>query len=163
MKKEYILAFVNAIKEIIEMTVYEEPRINKPYALADRYIVADEVAVTIGITGGVSGQVVLSMTKDCAKGIAEKMIEEPLLDFSSDARSAISELSNMISGKATIELARVGVSSDISTPSLIMAKGMQVSCSKNSFVIVIPIELSAGEIVMNLALKESPDMSPAVA
>lgn len=153
MKKAHLVSFINAIGNVVFSVINEKPELGKPYQITDNHVIADEVAVMIGVTGEIVGQMIVTLSTDAAKKLASRMLEEELPDFNADGKSAISELSNMISANATIELANIGVSSDITTPTFIMAKGMKVTCPPNSTVIAIPFKLSTGEVVMSLALR----------
>ena len=61
----------------------------------------DIIAVIIGITGEMHGQVILSLKEDVACNIASHMLKGlPVPVFNDMAKSAVSELANMILGNA---------------------------------------------------------------
>ena len=82
------------------------------------------VAVRVNFVKGLTGSVVYNMQEDTAKFIASTMMMGmPVNEFDELARSAISELSNMLTANATTNLTKLGFIADISTPNLMINKG----------------------------------------
>jgi chemotaxis protein CheX len=105
----------------------------KPY-LKDAKYEGDLVAVIIGVTGDIKGQVILSLNIDTACNIASKMMMGiPVEELNDMARSAISELSNMILGNAATSLSQKGFTVDITPPSICLGRNMNITVnhSKN--------------------------------
>lgn len=92
--------------------------------LNSSHITNSGVAVRVNFVKGLTGSVVYNMQEDAAKFIASTMMMGmPVNEFDELARSAISELSNMLTANATTNLTRLGFIADISTPNLMIDKG----------------------------------------
>ena len=114
------------------------------------------MAIIVGITGRLAGQVVLSFNKATASRIAGQMTKKPVSrDITTHQRSALSELANMIAGHATIELSEAGFLCDITPPSLLVGTNIRVAVKEQIKTVVIPLKLSHGNIFVNLSLMES--------
>lgn len=156
MKVEFLNPFLKSIVDILSSTISETPvkgkiflREKYPYKTAD-------VAIIVGITGKVSGQVVISLTLPCAKGIAATMLmEESIPELDEYAQSALAEMANMITANATIGLSEAGYTCDITPPSVITGQKLEVSCQEHIKTIVIPMELSFGSMEVNLSMTET--------
>lgn len=156
MKVEHLNPFLQAIAYVMEKVLGEKPARGQVY-LQDRYVYkTDDVAIIVGITGALSGQVVLSFNKSTAARIAGQMTKKPATrDINIHQRSALSELSNMIAGHATVELSAAGFLCDITPPSLLVGTNIRVAVKEQIKTVVIPLKLSHGEVFINLSLMES--------
>lgn len=156
MKAEFLNPFVKSIIQIIENTVSETPEKGQVY-LRDKYPYGSaDVAIIVGITGVLSGQVILSLPLDCAKGIAARMLmEESIPELDEYAQSALGEMANMITANATIGLADAGFTCDITPPSVITGRNIEISCQEGIKTIVIPLKLSMGAVEVNLGIIET--------
>jgi len=77
------------------------------------------IVCIIGIIGDLKGNAIFAMHEDCAKKIASDMMGGMEIDeFDETAQSAIAELGNMLAANACTELSVVGMSVDVSTPTL---------------------------------------------
>jgi len=154
MKVEYINPFIKASKEVFKMTMNLELEIGRPYVKKTPFALKDVVLV-VGITGEVKGQVIINFEMDIAKKIASKMMmgmEVNELDEMS--KSAISELGNMIMGNTATLIANKGISIDITPPTLMIGKEINLSFS-NSQTIGLPLHSEIGDIIYDISLKEN--------
>jgi chemotaxis protein CheX len=76
-------------------------------------------------------------------------------EFDNLAQSGIAELGNVISGRATVNLSKTGFASNISPPTLIQGKGVTIS-TLDFPRIVVPLTSEVGQVVVHLAIRESP-------
>lgn len=154
MKVEYINPFIKASKEVFKVTMNLELEIGRPYVKKTPFALKDVVLV-VGITGEVKGQVIINFEMDIAKKIASKMMmgmEVNELDEMS--KSAISELGNMIMGNTATLIANKGISIDITPPTLMIGKEINLSFS-NSQTIGLPLHSEIGDIIYDISLKEN--------
>ena len=80
----------------------------------------DPMLIMLGITGELSGQACFVMSIEIAKKIASKMMMGMTVEeFDDMARSAISELGNMVMGNAATILSNNNVLIDITPPTII--------------------------------------------
>lgn len=133
---EYINPFIGAAQKILRDVCQLETKLQKPY-LRDAVFEGDVLAIIIGLTGNIKGQVILSLSIDSACDIASKMMMGMPVDELNDmARSAISELSNMILGNAATALSQKGLVVDITPPSVCLGKDMNISVNHSSNICV---------------------------
>ena len=129
-------------------TVLEESAESSP-------IKVEDFTIIIGIAGKITGQLIFGFKEDVVKKIAEKMIEQEVDNLDELAISAVSELTNVLSGNATINLVEAGSKKlGMSPPSIVMGKSMRISTKINPITrYKVKVE-SFGEITLHIALKE---------
>jgi chemotaxis protein CheX len=153
MKVEYINPFVKASKEVFKMTMNLDLQIGKPYVKKTPFSLKDVVLV-VGITGEIKGQVIISLDIDVAKQIASKMMMGmEVSEFNEMAKSAISELGNMIMGNSATLIANNGITIDITPPTIMVGKSINLSFN-DSVTIGLPLHSDIGDIIFDISLKE---------
>jgi chemotaxis protein CheX len=152
MKVEYINPFITATFEILK-TVAEFNPVKGKLSLKNEPVPSYGVSVLVGVVGEVKGQVIYSLSEETAKGISSKMMMGmPVEEFDEMAKSAISELANMITGNASTQLSGQGLVVDISPPTLVT--GTDVHITTNTMqTIVVPVETGEGIFEINVALE----------
>ena len=155
MNVEYINPFISASTTILKQMASIDAKIGKPYMKESPYTGGD-VAIFLGLTGQIKGQVIFSLKSETALQIASGMMggmELTVLDEIS--KSAISEMTNMILGNAATLLSNKGIMIDITPPSLLIGNSLQISMQKMK-TICIPLELSAGSVLeIDVAITEN--------
>ena len=82
-----------------------------------------DITSVIGIIGDIRGNIAYSFSNDTAKKIVSAMMMGmPFDDMDSLGRSAIGELSNMITGSATGIMSNMEIATDITPPSIIFGE-----------------------------------------
>lgn len=149
MKVPYINPFLEAATYIIgqfqlSCTVGNSSLRETPFS-------GKEILTVVGMTGEIRGQVYLGIPMTSALKIVSMMMGGVGVSaFDSMAQSAITELSNMICGNAATRFSKEGIFLDITPPTLIIGKGMEVSAVKMR-VLSIPIHIEGIEsLEMNL-------------
>ncbi len=71
----------------------------KPYLKPPTYE-GDVLAVIVGVTGILTGQVIMTMDRETARNVASHMMNVPVPELNDMAISAVGELANMILGNA---------------------------------------------------------------
>ena len=91
------------------------------------------------------------MTEETAKKIASTMMMGmPVPEMDEMAQSAISELTNMVTGNAATNFEKDGLKVDISPPTLIVGSDFKAKVSSSKFIVVemivdsLTIELNIG-------------------
>lgn len=112
-----------------------------------------DTTVVIGVTGPIQGQIVFSMDSSFAFAVAKAMLPGKLpIDQKRFTNSAVSEIANMISGKASIELAGEDKMIHITPPAVFNGVGLSVD-----FLSIPTISLSfiseVGVLEVNIALR----------
>ncbi len=161
MDVRYINPFVIAIRRVFETMVHTPVTIGKPSLLDGQKSVAD-VSGIIGLSGDVSGSVVLSFPSEVACKAASAFAGTTITQDSPDFADAIGELANMVAGNAKTQFEGKNVS--ISLPSVIVGKEHIVSQSRINPRILIPCETPLGPVYVDISLKvEKPAAKPALA
>jgi chemotaxis protein CheX len=113
---------------------------------------AGEVTAVVGVTGALSGAVMYRMSEQTALAIVGRMMGQQFTELDALARSGVGELGNVITGRAGVLLEKGGISADVAPPMLIVGRGGQLS-SLEIPRLVVPLETSAGDIDLQIALR----------
>lgn len=111
------------------------------------------VAISVGVTGDVKGNVIYIISEDASKGIASQMMMGMPIDELDDmSKSALSELSNMLTANASINYSNEGINTDISTPVLVTGKEMNIKVNTEQ-IICITMNANGMPIDINISLE----------
>jgi len=112
-------------------------------------LLSSGVIIIVGIVGAIKGNIVYSIDIEDAKKIASTMMMGMPVDELNDiAQSALSELTNMLTANAATRFADLGISIDISTPTLLHGNDIALKMSSNQVLCIqlladnIPIEVN---------------------
>ena len=152
MKVEYINAFIKASTEVLNNFVTEKFSVGKPYVRQNPYP-TKELVIILGITGDFKGQALFSMSEGLAKAVASgMMMGMPVDEIDEMAKSALSELGNMVMGNSATILFNSGFKIDITPPSLVKGSAIEIS-SAGMETICVPLVSSLGEIEFDIGIK----------
>ncbi|NLG87642.1 MAG: chemotaxis protein CheX [Clostridiaceae bacterium] len=153
MNVEYINPFIEASQQVFQMVTGIKPTLGKVYLKNSPYP-SDSVAVIVGLTGKLRGQVIMSLNIETAMSIASIMMGGmPVQVFDDIPKSAISELGNMIMGNTATILFTKGIGIEITPPSLLMGEKITVS-QTNMKTICVPLNLGDnGKITIDISLE----------
>mgnify|MGYP003512149845 CR=1 FL=1 len=119
----------------------------------NKKITASGVMLTVGVVGELRGNIVYIMDKASSMKTASKMMMGmPVDTFDEMAKSAVSELSNMISGNASTAIAAKGFVIDIAPPTLITGENMRLATNVKKS-LVVPVSTTAGNIDIWVSLE----------
>ena len=152
MRVEYINPFVEAAFNVLREVLNEEVKRGELFLKSTSQPVLG-VAVIVGLTGDVEGRVLFDMKKEVALAIASQMNGEELSTMDDLAKATISELANMITGQAVTKLHDLGFKFDLTPPAIITGENMEVS-NTGVEALIVPVELQAGKIEINVAVRE---------
>lgn len=148
MNVEYINPFIEASQQVFQMMTGIKPNLGKVHLKNSPYA-SDSIAVIVGLTGKMRGQVIISLSVETAKSIASSMMGGmPVETLDEIATSAISELGNMIMGNTATILASRGIGIEITPPSLLSGEKITVT-SSNMKTVCVPLHLD-GERKVNI-------------
>lgn len=149
--EEHISPFLTAAKQIFNQVcgiTAETGQIVRDDIIID----GEPVFIMIGITGKITGQVCIVFDFTEAKDIASRMMMgRPVTEMDNMAKSALSELGNMIVGNAATRLADSGWRVDITPPTFAMGSAKLTSPNLTSF--KVPLSYEGGEIKLFFLLK----------
>jgi chemotaxis protein CheX len=154
MKSEYIQPFIEALAKVLEQSTGSPVKRN-PVSVRSSPMTTMGVASIIGITGSCEGRAILDMSRQTACQLAAVMSGEPAGGYDLMVSSTINELNNMISGQAVSALVNKGLRLDINPPTLFTGSDMDIANSGME-IVTIPVETSAGQVVLNLSLRAKP-------
>ncbi len=152
MRIEYINPFVDASYEILTEVLGSEVKRGELYLKEDSTPILG-LGVIIGVTGAVSGRVLIDMNIDTAKSVASQMNGEKITEFNELAKATISELANLIVGRAVTKLHHLGFDFHISAPTILTGTNIEITTIQIEAVSV-PLMLEEGKIEVNIAVKE---------
>lgn len=153
MRAEYINSFIKATSEVFKSITGVDLKMGPPFVKTNPYT-ANHVILMVGITGEIKGQAIISMSEETAKSIASAMMMGmPVNELDEMAKSAISELSNMIMGNSATLLYNDGVVVDITPPTFMLGDNLQISTSGMK-TIGVPMDSEIGKITLNISSKE---------
>ncbi|MGB4661621.1 MAG: chemotaxis protein CheX [Mobilitalea sp.] len=148
---DHINPFLMASTKILKEMCAVSAKIGKPYVKSPAFF-GNTMVILIGITGEMRGQVMIAFEESIACDIASKMMMMPVTVLDDLARSAISELGNMIMGNTATIFSTKGIAIDITPPTV----GNGSMSFSNNFAsnICIPLEYEENKIVeINIAIK----------
>jgi len=149
---EYVNPFLEAAGAVFKSVVGVDLKRGK-LSIKESPDPSHEVAILIGITGSISGDVVYSMGYNMVYKIAE--ILAPGLSeaqLKTEYKDIIGELANMITGNAMNIFAYAGKRIEITTPTVIDGKNFTITHVKQT-TLAISLYSPFGQLEMNVALK----------
>ena len=122
-------------------------------SLKEKLFATMNVTSIVGLSKDLWGNIAYSMSEDTAKKIASiMMMGIPVETFDTIAKSAISELSNMLTARASVYFEGMGMSVQISPPTLIIGDNVTIMVSQvRTFAIEINTEV--GLIELNIGIE----------
>jgi chemotaxis protein CheX len=150
MRAEFVNPFLQAASEVLETELGAEPTLGAIGLRRSAYT-TDEVTAVVQVTGTIAGIVLYGMPERTARAIVQHLQGSPCEQFDAFAQSGISELGNVITGRATTLLAVAGFPSNLAPPQLILGRGRMVS-QVDQQRLVIPLETPLGPILIQVVL-----------
>jgi chemotaxis protein CheX len=149
---EYVNPFLEAASAVFKSILNVDLRRGK-LIIKESPIPSMNVSIIIGITGGVTGEVVYSMEFNMVQKIAgilaPGLSEEQL---QSEYKDIVGELANMITGNAMNLFATTGKQIEITTPTVVEGKEGSITMIKQT-TLGINLYSPMGQLEMNIALK----------
>ena len=145
--------FIDAFTTVLPQMGFPTPQ-RTGMTVNQQNAVSQGVAVIVGFTKEIRGNVVYNMSEETAKFIASTMMMGmPVESFDEMAQSAISEMSNMLTANATTNLTALGLEVDISTPSLTVGSDFQIKISNEQYLCVI-MDVSGHQVEIDIAVQQ---------
>lgn len=148
---DYINPFLIAATKVLKDMVFIDTKVGKPFT-REAVFGDKSLLIMVGVTGEMTGQVIISFENPVALDIASKMCMMQLPEVNELAESALSELCNMILGNTATVFSTKGIVVDITPPTL--CKGTVTFRNHYAANICIPLEYEDGKrIEINVAIK----------
>ncbi len=149
MKAEYVNAFLVPSVKVLERMAKTEVRVGKVARLIGR-LPLDALSIQIGLTGGLSGAVVLSFSPPVAEELVRRICRaEP---DGEEVTAVLAELANTIVGNATGYLYELGIHEGITPPAVLRGSDVSFDFSKSVESVLIPLETGIGRMDMIVSL-----------
>lgn len=155
-KTDLINPFINATQSVLDDISSIESRLGKAQLRNPDYK-GEIVAVIVGVTGELNGQVIFAMAKDVACEVAGGMMgTAPAAKLNDMAKSAVEEMANMVMGNTATIFSNRGTLIEITHPNLCIGENMRfdVGGLKN---VCVPFNRDDGSLLLevNIALREA--------
>lgn len=106
-----------------------------------------------GQTGDKNGSISISFSRQCAVAMVKNMLGDDIENIMDDAKDAVGEVTNMISGQARAGLAQMGLNMQASTPTVIFGEKHTITHASNTTVVAIPFTTSHGEFTVEFCFE----------
>lgn len=146
--------FIQAAVEVLKAEVGVEVA-RGDVSLQKSSLTSDDITVLLNLLGDVYGVVMYGMDMSTGLNLVSSIMGQRFDELNSLAQSGVAELGNVISGRATIRFSEAGYTSNISTPTVLIGSGIQIS-TLDFPRIVVPLVTEFGTFTAHLALKEKP-------
>lgn len=144
--------FVQATKHVLSTMAMLDPTPGKPFVKKSN-LASGDVSAIVGLTGDKTGSISISFSKKCAVAIVKNMLGDDIQDIMQDAKDAVGEITNMISGQARAGLAQMGLAMQASTPTIIFGDNHTVSHITSGPVIAIPFTTPNGDFTVEFCFQ----------
>ncbi|WP_027184045.1 chemotaxis protein CheX [Desulfovibrio inopinatus] len=144
--------FIKATQTVLSMMAGIDPKPGKPFIKSDKTAHGD-VSAVVGLTGQKNGSISISFPKKCAVAIVKNMLGDDVTDIISDAKDAVGEITNMISGQARAGLSEKGLTLQGSTPTIIFGDNHSISHVTSGAIIAIPFESPHGSFTLEFCFE----------
>ncbi|MBA4027906.1 MAG: chemotaxis protein CheX, partial [Planctomyces sp.] len=161
MDPAFITPFIVSIQNVFSTMMQLPVTIGEP-AIRTQPGTTYDVSGIIGMSGDVTGVIVLSFPKATATRVVALLAGSEMTPDNPDFPDAVGELTNMISGGAKgLFAGKKKVT--ISCPSVVMGPGHTVSRPRDVPCVVIPCSTDCGDLVLEIAIREvaAQDAAPA--
>jgi len=153
MDASLITPFISSIQNVFS-TMMQLPVTVNPPKVKSGAEPSHDVSGIIGMSGDVTGSVVLSFPLETAKRIVALFCGEQMEPGTADFADAIGELVNMVSGGAKAQFPdnrRVS----ISCPSVVLGANHVVARQTDTPCVLIPCTTDCGELTIEVAIREA--------
>jgi len=113
---EYINPVISATRTVFETMLNCTPK-RTALILKETMSSRHELSAVIGVTGKVAGTIVLSLSREAALEVLNRMVGVEAEDINTEVCDAAGELTNMIAGAAKAQMERLELS--ISIPNIV--------------------------------------------
>jgi chemotaxis protein CheX len=150
-ERDLMYQFIDAVMEVLE-TYTKEPITQKLQKIHSKTNSTRGITVFVGLVDEVEGRLILDMDRDTAVNLTQRILSTSDKEFDEIARIGIGEFGNWVGGHAITNFEKIGISADITTPTVIFGDEVVLSdLSQASY--IVSLETEFGLIVMNVSFK----------
>lgn len=159
MDTTYVTAFISATQKVFNTMLQLSVTFGKP-VVTQGVPSKFDVSGVIGMSGDITGAVVLSFPTETALGVVKAFTGESVSTDNEDFSDAIGELANMVSGNAKSKFD--GKSVSISCPCVIIGSDHKIQQPSESNCISIPCNCACGEFAVEFCILKKTKDAPRV-
>lgn len=127
MRAEHINPFITATQEIFKTEMNISTDRNK-ISLQNKDLTTEDFTIIISITGDIEGVVIFGLATETSDSFISAMLNESAEQLEQKIKiSAMAEMGNVISGRASAILHQSGFICDITPPTVIFGKQVKIS------------------------------------
>ncbi len=153
MDVNHINPFIESFANVMPQIGFNKTSIGKLNAKG-RELIYSGVIIIVGIVGEIKGNVVYYVDLESAKKIASTMMMGmEVNEFDEMSQSALSELTNMLTANAATNFYNLGITIDISTPTLFHGENISVKMSSNQ-VLCVQLFTDENSVEINIAFEK---------
>ena len=142
---DYINPIISATRSVFEMMLGCSPTRTGLF-LKQEGAPYHEVSAVIGVSGRASGTIVVSLSREAACRVLERMVGIEADEINGEVCDAVGELTNMIAGAAKAQLSRYELS--ISLPNVLSGKGHVVHFPSEIQPLVVTFDSEIGPLTI---------------
>jgi len=136
MDVKYVTPFIEAFNNVMSQLGFAEIKKGNLQARKKTFT-GEGVIIIVGIVGQLKGNVVYVMGTNSAKQVASTMMMGmPIDELDAMAKSALSELTNMLTANAATAFSAMDILIDISTPTFLQGESVEVTMSSDKVLCV---------------------------
>jgi chemotaxis protein CheX len=150
----FLNPFLEAVREVMQAELNASVQPGVP-TVSKSSLTTSDLAVVVGLGGQVRGVVLYEMSEATGLAMVSRVLGQKLTELDDLAKSGVSELGNVITGRASVHLTRAGYDARISVPLLIQGSGVKISTFDFTR-LVVPIQTELGPLIVHLSLIEGP-------
>jgi len=143
--------FISATNTALEMMAMVKPERKKVYLKTNNVLIGD-ISGVMGLSGEVSGSIIVSFTAASACLIVGNMLGQTYTEINDDVKDGIQEIVNLIAGQAKTMLKDTEYHFQVSIPTCISGKGHQVNHQKGVPCVVAEFEVGGHPFTVEVSL-----------
>lgn len=155
MKIEYVNPFVDATVHTFKSMCGTEPERSGKLELRESgFIATYDMVGVIGLSGGVKGAVLMTMSVDVARKAVGAFLMEEITEVNNDLMDGFGEILNIIAGAAAAKLE--GMHINLALPTVVMGQNQQMHAKQGSPWVIIPMKFPGwGNFSLEVSMEEA--------
>jgi chemotaxis protein CheX len=143
--------FISATTNAMEMMAMCKPERKKVYLKTDNVLIGD-ISGIMGLSGEVSGSIIVSFVKEAACKVVGKMLGTTYTELNDEVKDGIQEMVNLIAGQAKAMLADTDYHFKVSIPTCIIGSNHQVNHKKGVPCVVAEFSFEGSPFTVEVSL-----------
>jgi len=158
MKDKFKNAFIDATVKVLETMAFVKPAVGETCVWEESKSVADVVGV-VGLSNedkSIKGFMTIGFTESSIIQVISNMLGEEFDAMNDEAREAVGEIANMISGQARQKLSLMDTKLEAGLPTIISGKEFEIHGAKEEHIVMVKFEVDKGPFELGICLEGLP-------